>query len=111
MILRKKIKQLKVQRDKIREVNRETLEGLMKSGIVTKVSMFNQDLDLVKMMFDTVLDEEVDHLASERYYSNKPHDGQHRRWAYNLGSLKVGIPRFRYRCPVYLTIKTRRMDL
>ena len=66
--------------DKIREVNRETLEGFMKSGIDTKVSMFNQHLDLVKMMVNTMLDEEVNDLAGEKYCRNKPHEGQYSRW-------------------------------
>ena len=85
--------------DKIREVNRETLEGFMKSGIDTKVSMFNQHLDLVKMMVNKMLDEEVNDLAGEKYCRNKPHEGQYSRWGYNHGSVKVGVQKVPIQVP------------
>jgi putative transposase len=99
LILRKKNKQPKEPMDKIREVNRETLEGFMKSGIDTKVSMFNQHLDLVKMMVNTMLDEEVNDLAGEKYCRNKPHEGQYSRWGYNPGSVKVGVQKVPIQVP------------
>jgi len=48
----------------------------MKSRIDTKVSMFNQYLDLIKMIVNAMLDEEVNHLAEEKQCRSRPNEGQ-----------------------------------
>lgn len=85
--------------NKITEERRETLDGFMKSSMNTKVSIFNQHLELVKMMVNTMLDEEVNDLAGKRYCREKPHDGQYSRWGYNPGSVKVGVQKLPIQVP------------
>lgn len=94
-----KIKLPKEPMNKITEERRETLDGFMKSSMDTKVSIFNQHLELVKMMVNTMLDEEVNDLAGKRYCREKPHDGQYSRWGYNPGSVKVGVQKLPIQVP------------
>jgi len=81
------------------KINREKINWLLAQPLETKVNLINHHMEIVKIMVNSVLEEEVVKYAGERYSHNKPEAGKYSRWGYNPGSVKVGTEKLRVDIP------------
>ena len=81
-------------------IKRERMEWLMEQPINIQLELINNHLDMIKMVVNSLLEQEVENLAGMRYSRGNPY----RRWGVNPGSIRVGaqkipcqVPRVQHR--------------
>lgn len=81
------------------KINREKLDWLINQPLNTKVELVSQHMEIVKIIINSIIEEEVVQYTGEKYSHQKPNDGKYSRWGYNPGSVKVGTEKLRVDIP------------
>jgi len=76
-------------------INRQRMEWLMEQPINIQLELLNNHLDMIKMVVNSLLEQEVESLAGMRYSRGNPY----RRWGVNQGSIRVGAQKIPCRVP------------
>lgn len=82
-----------------KNMNRNDLEWLRDQPLDVKIELMQNHLSLCQVIANEIMQEEVHHLAGQRYSRDKPHDGRYSRWSVNPGSIRIGDTKLRVDVP------------
>jgi transposase-like protein len=84
------------------KITRENLHWFLEQPEASQFELFNKFVDVAKLMFNQLTENEVNKKAGEKYSREKPEEGKYSRWGYNPGSIRIGeekvkvdVPRMR----------------
>lgn len=78
------------------KISRNNLQWLMDQPLIVKMDLIQHHLSLVQCFVNQILDEEITHLAGERYCHD---DSLYSRYGYNPGSVRSGENKIAVKIP------------
>jgi transposase-like protein len=76
-------------------INRQRMEWLLEQPVNVQLELLNNHFDLIKMIANSLMEQEVESLAGMRYSRGNPY----RRWGINPGSIRVGAQKIPCQVP------------
>ncbi|MCH8317686.1 MAG: IS256 family transposase [Bacteroidetes bacterium] len=81
------------------KINRQNINWLLQQPIDVQLETIKHHLEVVRIVINSILEQEVCDYAGEWYSHQKPHDHRYSRWGYNPGSIKLGVQKVRVDVP------------
>ncbi|MCF6269187.1 MAG: transposase [Melioribacteraceae bacterium] len=89
------------------EITHKNLNWFKKETIEIQISLFNNQLELMKLIANQLFEDEVHQKAGEKY---ERESDQYSRWGSNPGSIKVGESRIKMQIPRLLNKETKKTE-
>lgn len=77
----------------------QNLEWYQNQILETQISLFNNFLEVAKILTNQILEDEIKEKACERSGREKPSVGRNSRWGSNPGSIIIGEEKVKIKVP------------